>query len=526
MQPSPPARIAARAPAPVPEPLAMSADAAPPPARGARPVPRWLSKIMHERHGHPALPLERDEHTEPDPLACVCSSEHDAHCGSRDPCEAGEGVGEGCSGQQDSQECLREDAVAPACVSAAEEDLPLALAAHDLDPVSASPSSRYSYGDFSSASSTASSSTSHSGFSSASASSFTSASSTQTFSAAGWAGAASTAPVKACPALGLQSLAAAVEKATSEGATPVAEAPAGDVVALDFITPSAAFSRYADALPAPAALPPRPVSAAAAHDAPSRPSTACSLSEPASSVTLNGVPSSSLHRPTRPPSPSAASSATGADDARTTATADDLDEEKDETTLRPPENFAMVSPRLYRSSFPRTKNFPFLRSLGLKSVMVLVQEPYPEENLDFLKAEGIQFFQFGIPGNKEPFVSIPEDKIVEALSTILDARNHPMLIHCNKGKHRTGCVVGCLRRLQTWSLTSIFDEYRRYSHPKSRAMDLQCIEAFGGLPKVWDAVAREHLPTWATLDPPPLPPSPAPPPPPDSPLSLSDEDEL
>ncbi|GAA5976538.1 hypothetical protein JCM21900_001791 [Sporobolomyces salmonicolor] len=168
-------------------------------------------------------------------------------------------------------------------------------------------------------------------------------------------------------------------------------------------------------------------------------------------------------------------------------------------TLNPPENFAMVSPHLYRSSFPRNDHFEFLRSLGLRSVMTLVQEEYPEENLEFLRAEGIQFFQFGIPGNKEPFVSIPEDKIVAAMAILLDTRNHPLLIHCNKGKHRTGCLVGCLRRLQTWSLTAIFDEYRRYSHPKSRSMDLQFIEAFEGLDKVWELATtnRQNLPSWA-----------------------------
>lgn len=29
-----------------------------------------------------------------------------------------------------------------------------------------------------------------------------------------------------------------------------------------------------------------------------------------------------------------------------------------------------------------------------------------------------------------------------------DARNHPLLIHCNKGKHRTGCLVGCFRKVR------------------------------------------------------------------------------
>lgn len=165
--------------------------------------------------------------------------------------------------------------------------------------------------------------------------------------------------------------------------------------------------------------------------------------------------------------------------------------------MLPPENFAMVTSFVYRSSFPKRKNFPFLKSLGLKSVLTLILEDYPEQNLEFLQAEGIKFFQFGIPGNKEPFIQIPDDKIVAALAVIMDARNHPMLIHCNKGKHRTGCLIGCLRKVQQWSHTAIFDEYRRYSFPKSRSMDQQYIEAFDGLQAIWQSVDARYLPSWA-----------------------------
>jgi hypothetical protein len=45
-----------------------------------------------------------------------------------------------------------------------------------------------------------------------------------------------------------------------------------------------------------------------------------------------------------------------------------LDEEGD-GLLYPPENFAIVVPGIFRSSFPRSKNFGFLKSLGLKSVL-------------------------------------------------------------------------------------------------------------------------------------------------------------
>ena len=82
--------------------------------------------------------------------------------------------------------------------------------------------------------------------------------------------------------------------------------------------------------------------------------------------------------------------------------------------------------------------------------------------------------------------------IQDALSQVLDVRNHPILIHCNKGKHRTGALVGCLRKLQGWSLTSIFDEYNRFAGTKGRVMDQQFIELFD--PNV--KYDPRHVPDW------------------------------
>uniref|UniRef100_A0A8R7UEX4 diphosphoinositol-polyphosphate diphosphatase n=1 Tax=Triticum urartu TaxID=4572 RepID=A0A8R7UEX4_TRIUA len=166
----------------------------------------------------------------------------------------------------------------------------------------------------------------------------------------------------------------------------------------------------------------------------------------------------------------------------------------------------MVDHGVYRSGFPDASNLPFLENLRLRSVLCLCPEPYPEANQEFLRAHGIRLFQLGIDGSKEPFVSIPEDRIREALKVILDTRNHPVLIHCKRGKvkiallfvwpveisiasefcianikyvqHRTGCVVGCLRKLQRWCLTSVFDEYQRFAAAKARVSDLRFIELF------------------------------------------------
>lgn len=45
-------------------------------------------------------------------------------------------------------------------------------------------------------------------------------------------------------------------------------------------------------------------------------------------------------------------------------------------------------------------------------------------------------------------------------------------------QHRTGCVVGCFRKMQNWCLSSVFEEYQRYAGAKSRTTDLTFIEMF------------------------------------------------
>ncbi|XP_061373615.1 tyrosine-protein phosphatase DSP1-like isoform X2 [Gastrolobium bilobum] len=137
----------------------------------------------------------------------------------------------------------------------------------------------------------------------------------------------------------------------------------------------------------------------------------------------------------------------------------------------PPLNFAMVDNGIFRSGFPEPANFSFLQTLGLRSIIYLCPEPYPEANMEFLKSNGISLYQFGIEGHKEPFVNIPEDTIREALKVLLDVRNHPVIIHCKRGKHRTGCLVGCYRKLQKWCLSSVFDEYQRFAAAKARVSD-------------------------------------------------------
>ncbi|KAI9323907.1 tyrosine-specific protein phosphatase family protein [Zopfochytrium polystomum] len=158
----------------------------------------------------------------------------------------------------------------------------------------------------------------------------------------------------------------------------------------------------------------------------------------------------------------------------------------------PPLNFAMVATGVYRSGYPNKKNFPFLLSLRLNTIMYVCADDIGEDNVRFCGENGIRLIHYRIQGNKEPFMEIDQTVMASALADVLDVRNHPILIHCNKGKHRVGCLVGCLRKLQDWSLTSIFDEYQRFSGAKIRIADQEFIEVFDAPIEC----ARGHLPKW------------------------------
>lgn len=157
---------------------------------------------------------------------------------------------------------------------------------------------------------------------------------------------------------------------------------------------------------------------------------------------------------------------------------DENNDDDDQGELIVPENFAQVEGGVYRSSFPRTKDIPFLKKLKLKSVISLVPEDYPKPMVDFYTENNIQLLCHGLDGNKWPHKSVNSDELNRILFNILNPLNRPLLIHCNKGKHRTGTVIGCLRKIRQWSLSSIFQEYLQFAAPKTRLEDQYFIETF------------------------------------------------
>jgi hypothetical protein len=75
--------------------------------------------------------------------------------------------------------------------------------------------------------------------------------------------------------------------------------------------------------------------------------------------------------------------------------------------------------------------------------------------------------------------AVSEELVKRALELALNAsQNSPCLFMGASGCHETGAVTACLRRLQRWNISTIFDEYRRFACSKARISIEHFIESF------------------------------------------------
>lgn len=163
--------------------------------------------------------------------------------------------------------------------------------------------------------------------------------------------------------------------------------------------------------------------------------------------------------------------------------------------LVPPIHFSLVVGKVYRSGHPISLNFSFLETLKLRTIVYLGERGSDEsqEYNEWAESCGIRIIRFHVNSVREPFEMTDPAIIVKCLALVSDVRNHPILFHSNKGKHRVGVFVGALRKcLLGWSLTPVYDEYERFAQGKTDA-DFVFIERF--VPYELE-VDYEYAPGW------------------------------
>ncbi|AET40569.1 protein-tyrosine-phosphatase Ecym_6186 [Eremothecium cymbalariae DBVPG len=145
------------------------------------------------------------------------------------------------------------------------------------------------------------------------------------------------------------------------------------------------------------------------------------------------------------------------------------------TQLVSPLYFSCVQPKLYRGSYPREINLPFLKTLRLKYIVSLTAEPSTNDLIlmKFCEEQDIEVIHIScgndkcskdkpkIKRKKKP-VPIEYDVVIKCVQFLINKNHYPCYIHCETGQLVTSLVIACLRKLSYWSTVSIFNEYLTY----------------------------------------------------------------
>jgi|GEM_PF-1432665 len=118
-------------------------------------------------------------------------------------------------------------------------------------------------------------------------------------------------------------------------------------------------------------------------------------------------------------------------------------------------NFARISPALYRGEQPTADGFVELKKLGIKTVVCL-RTAHDDETL--LKGTGLQY------------VSIPcrawhpeDEDLVAFLKVLENPANQPVFLHCMQGRDRTGYMIAGYRMVnEGWTSTEAIAEMRNF----------------------------------------------------------------
>jgi tyrosine-protein phosphatase SIW14 len=147
--------------------------------------------------------------------------------------------------------------------------------------------------------------------------------------------------------------------------------------------------------------------------------------------------------------------------------------------VTPPLSFSRVQDGIFRSAYPTRKSLQYIiDNLFLRSLVCLCPKELKNDLREFASEKSIILAEFNIGLNQEPFVSMFEESVQNAVDFISDESNHPTLVFCITGQKKTGCVIGCFRKMSGWSLTSILHEYEQVNDPDGSLSDMIFIENF------------------------------------------------
>lgn len=136
-----------------------------------------------------------------------------------------------------------------------------------------------------------------------------------------------------------------------------------------------------------------------------------------------------------------------------------------QSRLRPNEwgvpirNFGCVVPgRIYRGARPDRRGYQALRSLGVETVVTLLEDAHPDDGLA-ARAADLRWYRIPLSATELPTF----DRLQLWLTWTRTDSLLPIFIHCNDGIHRTSGLVAAYRiAVEGWSNQRAYEEALSY----------------------------------------------------------------
>lgn len=132
------------------------------------------------------------------------------------------------------------------------------------------------------------------------------------------------------------------------------------------------------------------------------------------------------------------------------------------------ENFRQVDKNLYRCGVPSDEDMAAFARLGIKTDISLQwtggsEAPVVKHEGQVAKKLGIKFVNIPLPFGKEP----PAAMVKQYFDIFADEANLPAIVHCKKGRDRTGTMVAIYRIQENgWTNAKAFAEQESFGFKK------------------------------------------------------------
>src|SRR5262245_32971174 len=121
-------------------------------------------------------------------------------------------------------------------------------------------------------------------------------------------------------------------------------------------------------------------------------------------------------------------------------------------------NFGRINDNYYRGAQPEARDYPDLAALGVKTVIDLTRDGRDEEP-GLVQRAGMTFYRIPMTTSDRP----SEAAVAKFLPLAHAPAPHPVYVHCQRGRHRTGVMTAVYRMTEDgWTADKAYQEMKLY----------------------------------------------------------------